>query len=50
MLLPEGTCIHIQQHNRRKDLNPCLSQYYYGKVIVELVNTQTRDLIVFLCL
>ena len=27
---------HIQQHNHQKDLNPCLSLYYYGKVIVEL--------------
>ena len=24
-LPPEGTDIHIQQHNHRKDLNPCLS-------------------------
>ena len=22
--LPEGTDIHIQQHNHQKDLNPCL--------------------------
>ena len=34
-LLPESTDIHIQQQNHRKDLNPCLSLYYYGKVIVE---------------
>ena len=33
-LLPEGTDIYIQPHNHRKDLSPCLSLYYYGKVIV----------------
>ena len=38
-VLPEGTDIHIQQHNHQKDLNPCLSLYYYGKVIGELENT-----------
>ena len=47
-LPPEGTDINIQQHNHRKDLNPCLSLYYYGKVIVELENTQTRNLTVFM--
>ena len=47
-LLPEGTDIHIQQHNCWKDLNPCLSIYYYGKVIVELQNSQTRNLTVFM--
>ena len=35
-LLPQGTDEHIQQHNHKKDLNPCLSLYHYGKVIVEL--------------
>ena len=36
--LPECTdiYIHIQQRNHWKDLNPCLSLYYYDKVIVEL--------------
>ena len=28
-----------QQHNHQKDLNPCLSLYYYGKIIVDLENT-----------
>ena len=28
--------IHFQQHNHWKDLNPCLSLYYYDKGIVEL--------------
>ena len=42
-VLPEGTDIHIQQHNHRKGLNPFLSLYYYGKVIVELENnTNTK--------
>ena len=49
-ILPEGTDIHIQQHNCRKDLNPCLSLYCYGKVIVELENTQTMNLTVFMML
>ena len=30
-----------------KDLNLCLPRYYYGKVIVELEKTQTRNLNVF---
>ena len=47
-LLPEGTDIHIQQHSRQKDLNPCVSLYCYSKVIVELENTQTRNLTVFM--
>ena len=47
-ILPEGTDIYIQQHNRQKDLNPCLSLYCYGKVIAELENIQTRNLTVFM--
>ena len=47
-LLPEGTDIHIQQQNHQKNLHLCLSQYYYGKVIVELEKTQTRNLTVFM--
>ena len=45
-LLPEGTDIQIQQHphNYRKDLNPCLSLYYYGKVIVELENNTNKEI------
>ena len=35
-VLPEGTDIHIQQHNHQKDLNICLSLYYYDKVIGEV--------------
>ena len=38
--LPEGTDIHIQQHNHQKYLNPCLSRYYYRKVIAELENSK----------
>ena len=39
-LLPEGIdiSIHIQQHNHKKDLTPCLSLYYYGNVIGKLEN------------
>ena len=32
--------LHIQLHNHQKDLNPCLSLYYYGKVIDELEKVQ----------
>ena len=28
--------LHIQLNNHQKDLNPCLSLYYYGKFIAEL--------------
>ena len=42
-LLPEGTDIQIQRHNHRKDLNPCLSLYYCGKVIVELENNTSKE-------
>ena len=35
--------IHIQQHNHQKDLNPCLSLYYYGKVIVELEKNTNKE-------
>ena len=41
--------IYIQKHNHQKDLNPFLSLYYYGKVIVELEKkTQTRNFTVFM--
>ena len=39
-LLPEGTDIYIQQHNHRKDLNPCLPLYYYGKFILFLLKNE----------
>ena len=43
-LFPEGTDIHIQQHNHQKDLNLCLSLYYYGKIIVvELENNTNKE-------
>ena len=43
-LLPESTDINIQQHNHRKDLNPSLSLYYYGKVIItELENNTNKE-------
>ena len=42
--------VHIQQHIHKKDLNLCRPLYYYGKVIVELEKTQTRNLIVFMVL
>ena len=34
--LPKDTAAHIQQHIYQKDLNLCLSLYYYAKVIVKL--------------
>ena len=49
-LLPEGTDVPIQQYIYQKDLNLCLSLYCYGKVIVELEKTQTRNLTVFMVL
>ena len=49
--LPEGTDILIQQHNHQKDLNPCLSLYYYGKAIDELEKKKKkRNLTVFMVL
>ena len=43
-LLLESTDIHIQQHNHRKDLNPSLPLYYYGKVIItELENNTNKE-------
>ena len=42
-LLPEGTDMHIHHCNDRKDLNPCLSLYYCGKVIVELENNTSKE-------
>ena len=42
-VLPEGTDVHIQQHNHQKDLNLCLSLYYYGKVIVELAKNASKE-------
>ena len=41
-LLPEVTDVHIKQHNHQKDLNLCLSLYYYRKVIVELEKKNTN--------
>ena len=42
-LLPEGTDIHIKQHNHWKDVNLCLSLYYYGKVVDELENSTNKE-------
>ena len=42
-VLPEGTDVHIQQHNHQKDLNLCLSLYYFGRVIVELEKYTNKD-------
>ena len=43
-LFPEGTDIHIKQHSHKKDLNLCLSLYYYGKIIVvELENNTNKE-------
>ena len=39
----DGTDVRIQQHIHQKDLNLCLPLYQYGKVIVELEKTQTRN-------
>ena len=48
-LFPEGTDIyHIQQHSHQKDLNLCLSLYYYGKDIVELKENRNKKLTVFM--
>ena len=41
--LPEGKNLHIQQLIHHEDLNLCLPLYCYGKVIVELEETQTRN-------
>ena len=41
--LPESTDILIQQHNHQKDLNPCLSLYYYGKAIDELEKNTKKE-------
>ena len=46
--LPEGKDVHIQQHIHQKDLNLCLTLYCYGKVIVELEKTRTRNLTVLM--
>ena len=35
--------IHIQQHNHKKDLNPCLSLYYYGNVNIELEKNTNKE-------
>ena len=42
-LFPDGTDIQIQQHNHRKYLNPSLSLYYYGKIIVKLENNTNKE-------
>ena len=42
--------IHIQQYIHQKDLNPCLTSYYYAKVIDELEKTKTRNSAVLWCL
>ena len=43
-LFPEGTDIHIKQHNHQKDLNLCLSLHNYGKIIVvELENNKNKE-------
>ena len=39
----EGTDVHIQQYNHQKDLNLCLSLYYFGRVIVELEKNTNKD-------
>ena len=49
-LLSKGTDVHIQQHIYQRDLHLCLQLYYYGKVIVELGKTQTRNLTVLMVL
>ena len=49
-LLSKGTDVHIQQHIYQRDLHLCLQLYYYGKVIVELEKTQTRNLTVLMVL
>ena len=49
-LLYKGTDVHIQQHIHQKYLNLCLLLHYYGKVIVELEKTQTRNSTVFIVL
>ena len=43
ILLPDGPDVHIQQHSHQKHLNPCLSLYYYGKVIVELEKNTKKE-------
>ena len=46
----EGKEVHVQQHIHQKNLNLCLPLFYYGKVIVKLGKTQTRNLAVFMVL
>ena len=36
LLPPQEEEVHIRQHNSQKDLNFCMSLYYYAKVIVVL--------------
>ena len=55
LLCPQGRkgtlfFLHIQLHDYQQHLNPCLWLYYYGKVIVELEKTETRNLTVFMVL
>ena len=50
VLLSEGTDVHIQQHIHQKDLNLCLTLYYYGKVFDQLEKKQTRNLTAFMVL
>ena len=35
--------LHIQLNNHQKDLNPCLSLYYYGKFIAELEKNTIKE-------
>ena len=41
--------IYTFSSNHRKDLNPCLSLYYYSKVIVELENNTNKGVTPRLC-
>ena len=45
----EHRCTHSAAHSRKR-FKLCLPLYYYGKVIVELEKTQTRNLILFMVL
>ena len=49
-LLHEGTDVHIQKHNHQKDLNLCMTLYYYAKVTAKLGKTQTRNSTLLWCL
>ena len=42
-------CLHSAAY-ALKDLNHCLTSYYYTKVIVELEKTQTKNSTVLWCL